>query len=62
MQHVPGSADMAKKRAVIQYAVKDLPRGGELRITTSDTTARRAIHEFLAFQRGEHHAAGHSMP
>ncbi|MEO8620534.1 MAG: hypothetical protein ABI625_05675 [bacterium] len=62
MQHVPGSADMAKQRAVIQYTVRALPRGGELRITTSDTTARRAVHEFLAFQRGEHHAAGHTMP
>ncbi|MEP7001773.1 MAG: hypothetical protein ABI969_14900 [bacterium] len=62
MQHVPGSVGMANKRAVIQYTVKALPRGGELRIMTSDTTARRAVHEFLAFQRGEHHAEGHTMP
>jgi hypothetical protein len=62
MQNVPGSAGMAKQRAAIHYTVKTLPRGGELRITTIDTAALRAVHEFLAFQRGEHHAAGHSMP
>jgi hypothetical protein len=61
MQHVPGTAEMAKRRAAIRYKFQPLPRGGELHITTGDTTARRAIHEFLAFQRGEHHADGHDM-
>ena len=56
MQTVPGTADMAKRRAVIRYSARELPRGGELRITTSDSTAIKAVHQFLAFQRGEHHA------
>ena len=37
----------------------DRPRGGELRIASSDTAAVRAIHEFLAFQRMDHRAAAH---
>ena len=61
MQDVPGAAEMAKRRAAIRYAFRALPRGGEVRITTTDTVARRAVREFLAFQRGEHHAAGHEM-
>jgi hypothetical protein len=36
----------------------DLPAGGELLMTSADTTAIRAIHSFIAFQRGEHHASG----
>ena len=61
MQSAPGTVVMTTKRAVIRYALKALPRGGELRITTRDTMARRAVHQFLAFQRGEHHAEGHDM-
>ena len=58
LREVPGARIMAAKRAVISYDPRDLPRGAELRITTSDDEARRAIHEFMAFQRGEHHAGG----
>ena len=57
---VPGSEVMAAKRGVIAYRVNDLPRGAELRITTRDPDALRAVHTFLAFQRREHHAAGTS--
>jgi hypothetical protein len=55
---VPGTDAMAAKRGVISYSVHDLPRGAELRITTRDADALRAVHAFLAFQRGEHHAGG----
>ena len=41
-------------------AVSDLPRGAELHIRTADPEARRAVAEFLAFQRREHHAGGAS--
>jgi hypothetical protein len=58
MRNVPGAEVMAAKRALIQYAPRDLPRGAELRIRTSDPQARRAIHEFLAIQPSEHHATG----
>ena len=56
MQTVPGTRVMATKRSAITYATHDLPRGAELRITTRDSEALAAIHQFLAFQRTEHHA------
>jgi len=43
----------------IDYRAPDRSRGGQVRIVTSDTAALGAIHTFLAFQRQEHHAAGH---
>jgi hypothetical protein len=58
MQSVPGVQAMAAKRDVITYLMRELPRGGEVRVTTHDADALRAIHEFMAFQRGEHHAGG----
>ena len=58
MRDVPGARVMAERRALITYETRDLPRGAELYIRTSDEAARRAIHEFMAFQRGEHHATG----
>jgi hypothetical protein len=61
MKKVPGTGVMAAKRSVITYTFHELPGGGELRMTTSDSAARNAIHEFLAFQRNEHHAGGHDM-
>jgi hypothetical protein len=54
-QDVPGTDVMTAKRAAIRYDASDLPRGGEVRIRTSDPAAVAAIHEFLAFQRQEHH-------
>jgi hypothetical protein len=60
MQTVPGTRVLAAKRAVITYQPRDLPRGAELRIRTSDPEALRAIAEFMAFQRGEHRAGGRS--
>jgi hypothetical protein len=47
---------MASKRAAISYEATERPRGGEVRIRTGDPAAVAAIHEFLAFQRKEHHA------
>lgn len=58
-QDVPGTAAMAALRSRITYTPDTLPRGGEVRITTTDSTAVTAIHDFLAFQRTAHHAAGH---
>jgi hypothetical protein len=56
LQEVPGTKVMAERRSLITYVPRDLPRGAELLIRTSDTAAQRAIHDFMAFQRGEHHA------
>jgi hypothetical protein len=57
---VPGTEIMAAKRSTIAYAVDTLPRGAVLRIRSADSTAVRAIHEFLAFQRHDHHAGAHA--
>ena len=62
MQTVPGTRVMAAKRAAITYVVVDLPRGGEVRITTRDPEALAAIHEFLSFQRDDHRVAGKKAP
>jgi hypothetical protein len=51
---VPGTAEMHARRAVVRYEFRPLRRGGEVRITTRDPAAVRAIHEFLAFQRHDH--------
>ena len=56
---VPGAAVMAAKRSVITYAVESLPLGAAVRVRSRDPEAIRAIHEFLAFQRQDHHAAAH---
>jgi hypothetical protein len=61
LREVPGTKVMIARSAHIRYRFTPLPRGGELRITTADPAARQAVHQFLAFQRGEHHAAGHTM-
>ena len=53
---VPGTRVMAEKRTVIDYSVRPLARCAELTMHTADPDAIRAIHEFLAFQRTEHHA------
>ena len=58
-QGVPGTDVMASHRTRISYTADTLPRGGQVRITTNDTAALAAVHEFLAFQRHEHHAAAH---
>jgi hypothetical protein len=58
-QAVPGTAVMRDRRAAISYVAIDRARGGEVRITTRDSAAVGAVHEFLAFQRAQHHAAGH---
>lgn len=55
---VPGAAVMARKKGAITYTVRDLPRGGEVRITTRDPEALRAVAEFMAFQRSDHRAGG----
>ena len=58
-QEVPGTKVMAARRAQIRYSYEDLPQGGQIRLMTSDPEALRAIHDFMAFQRQDHRAAGH---
>jgi hypothetical protein len=56
---VPGTEVMAARRAHLTYVASPLPRGGEVRIRTTDADALAAVHAFLAFQRQDHRAAGH---
>jgi len=56
-REVPGTRVMAERRASISYTVESLPRGGAVRVRSTDPVAVQAIHEFLAFQRQDHHAS-----
>lgn len=56
---VPGTRVMSEKRTAITYRSSDRPAGAEVQIRTSDREAIDAIHQFLAFQRADHRAAGH---
>ena len=58
-REVPGTDVMTARREAISYTAVDRPRGGELRIVSEDSVAVTAIHQFLAFQRMDHHAASH---
>jgi hypothetical protein len=58
-QQVPGTRVMTARKSTISYEVVDRPRGAEVRMHTTDTSAVRAIHDFLAFQRFDHRAPGH---
>ncbi|HEY7860758.1 MAG TPA: hypothetical protein VIB98_04900, partial [Gemmatimonadaceae bacterium] len=51
MKTMPGTDVMASRRAVITYAYTDVPGGGEVRITSRDSTALAAIHAFMGAQR-----------
>ena len=57
-RRVPGTQTMAARRSMIHYEVHDLPRGAELRMTTTDPEALEAIRAFMAFQRRDHRASG----
>jgi hypothetical protein len=54
---VPGTAIMAARHARISYHADTVPLGGTLRIHTTDSTALAGIHQFLAFQRGDHRSS-----
>jgi hypothetical protein len=56
---VPGTRTMAERRDRITYETTDRLKGAEVRIRSADTKAISAVHEFLAFQRSGHRAAGH---
>lgn len=58
MQTMPGTKDMARLRKAISYSYRDIPRGGEVDMHTSDSTALAAIHAFMGAQRTGHRAGG----
>lgn len=59
MKDVPGTQQMRTLRTEITYTARDLPRGGEVVIATTNPQAVAAIHDFLAFQRMDHRAGMH---
>ena len=59
MRAMPGTDVMTRNHALINYAYADLPRGGEVRIITTDPESLAAVRKFLAAQRGDHKVGGH---
>jgi hypothetical protein len=57
---VPGTAVMAALRSRISYRPDSLPGGASLRISSRDSVAVSAIHDFLAFQRQDHRSDGNT--
>ena len=51
----PGVPAMERLKCVIRYRYEETPRGGLVRISTSDPEALKAVHEFLDYQGREHH-------
>lgn len=49
-----GVRTMQARKSSLHYEYKDLPRGGQVIVTTSDRRARNAVHEFLRYQIREH--------
>ncbi len=50
----PGVATMQARKAAIAYVYEEMPRGGRVRIATSDAAALAAVHDFLRYQIKEH--------
>jgi hypothetical protein len=59
MGDVPGTAVMSRLKKEITYTASDIPRGGQVRIASTNPEAVTAIHDFLAFQRMDHRAGMH---
>ncbi|HSB55859.1 MAG TPA: hypothetical protein VLD58_15965 [Gemmatimonadales bacterium] len=55
---VPGTKVMRERRAAISYDMSEVPGGAQLRLKTADQMAIAAIHQFMAYQRAEHHSPG----
>jgi len=50
----PGVSTMKRRAAAIRCAYEDVAAGGRIRLSTADSDARDAIHDFLRFQIREH--------
>jgi hypothetical protein len=51
---VPGTDVMKARRSRIHYTTDTVPNCGSLRLSSTDSVAIAAIHQFLAFQRSDH--------
>jgi len=50
----PGAETMQKLKSKISYRYEELPQGARVRISTADSEALHAVHEFFAYQIREH--------
>lgn len=50
----PGVATMQRLKKSIRYRYEELPNGARVRITTANSDALDAVHEFLQYQKREH--------
>jgi hypothetical protein len=53
-QKPPGVGTMRRLKGTISYAAENLPNGGRVQITTANSEALNAVHDFLRFQIQEH--------
>ena len=53
-ENPPGTETMKRLRDAIQYKLETTEKGARVRITTKDSGALRAVHEFLRFQISDH--------
>ena len=53
-QKPPGTDTMKQLKGTISYAAENLPNGGRVQITTANSDALNAVHDFLRFQIQEH--------
>lgn len=53
-REVPGTADMTRLKARIDYRYEELAAGGRVNILTRDADALAAVHAFLRFQIEDH--------
>jgi hypothetical protein len=53
-QKPPGADTMMRLESTISYAAENLPNGGRVDITTANSEALNAVHDFLRFQIQEH--------
>jgi hypothetical protein len=53
-QTPPGVPVLQKLKAAVKYQFEEIEKGGRVRLSTNDTQALVAIHEFLRFQIKDH--------
>ena len=53
-QQVPGTKLMTEKKDLIKYTIRQMSNGSALLLTTNDQQLIGAIHQFIAFQTGQH--------
>jgi hypothetical protein len=50
----PGAPAMHRRKDAIRWQFEEIPSGGRIRVTTADSEALSAVHEFLRFQIEDH--------